>query len=192
MLTDWKDGLLKSGLLAFAVEMMLILVLGHVIALSSPVKWVIRQFIDRVGTFPKAIFLLTFLTIFLSFFNWGLSLVFGAVMAKSLMDELPNKGIPINRGLLGACGYVGLMTWHGGFSGTAPLKSSDEGGIAQLLPNFTGEVPSQILLDQTVTSSFNIVLFLVLLVLIPSLMALLSKKAASWSTGLVGSASLSS
>ena len=44
------------------------------------------------------------------------------------MGEYAQKhNIPLNYPLVGAAGYSGLMIWHGGLSGSAPLVVAEEG-----------------------------------------------------------------
>src|SRR5690606_26732965 len=65
------------------------------------------------------------------------------------------REIPHHYPVLVAAGYLGLMTWHGGFSGTAPLMVSTEAGITSVLP--TGTVLDPIPLSQTIFGSLNII-----------------------------------
>ena len=41
----WEQGLWNAGLLVFAVQMMLMLVLGHALALTKPVNKIIKYFL---------------------------------------------------------------------------------------------------------------------------------------------------
>ena len=45
------------------------------------------------------------------------------------------NNIPINYPIVGAAGYVGLMIWHSGMSGSAPLDAAGKGRIKELLAN---------------------------------------------------------
>ena len=47
ILTFWENGLWNSSLLEFAIQMMLMLVLGHTLALSKPVK----RFVHKIAKF---------------------------------------------------------------------------------------------------------------------------------------------
>ena len=125
LLGFWYTGLWNTGLMAFAVQMMLILVLGHVLASTA----VFRKIIDNVLVWctntARAALLVTFFTVLVSFFNWGLGLIFGAIFARKVADRANKHHIAINYPLIGAAGYSGLMVWHGGISGSAPLKVAE-------------------------------------------------------------------
>ncbi|NIM70120.1 MAG: TIGR00366 family protein, partial [Xanthomonadales bacterium] len=56
--------------------------------------------------------------------NWGLGLIVGAVLARDTGRGLRERGVRAHYPLLAAAGYAGLLVWHGGFSGSAPLKSA--------------------------------------------------------------------
>lgn len=116
----WFNGL--WSLLAFTMQMVMILVLGHVIALSPLVSRLIFRLIQLFKNQAQATTGLLVCTLLVAFFNWGLGLIFGAVMARKLGEYAAAKNWPLNYPLAGAAGYAGLMIWHGGISGSAPLS----------------------------------------------------------------------
>ncbi len=149
----WQSGLWQSGLLAFTVQMMLILVLGHVIALSPPVTRFTDLFSARIQNGTQAAVWVGGLTIAVALFNWGLGLIFGAVMARKVAESAHRRGLKISYPLIGAAGYSGLMVWHGGISGSAPLKANEPGHLTEL----TGltNVPEAVGFSDTVFSVMN-------------------------------------
>ena len=54
-----------------------------------------------------------------SLFNWGLGLIFGAIFARKVAENASQNKWPLHYPIIGACGYSGLMVWHGGISGSA-------------------------------------------------------------------------
>ena len=126
ILTYWEEGLWNPPLLVFAIQMMLMLVLGHVLALSSPVKKIIRKMVLLCNNTAIAAATITFCTIFVSLINWGLGLIFGAIFARKFAEHASENNIKINYPLIGAAGYSGLMTWHGWISGSAPIKIDEK------------------------------------------------------------------
>ena len=172
LLNYWEKGLWNSPLLVFAVQMMLMLVLGHVLALTKTVS----QWIDKATLFcsdtAKAAAWITLLTLLVSFFNWGLGLVFGAIFARKVGEHATKNNIPLNYPLIGAAGYSGLMVWHGGISGSAPIKIAEKG-------HFLEEKMGVISQSETIFSTMNISISLVLLIVLPSLMYILGKKSES-------------
>ena len=172
LLNYWEKGLWNSPLLVFAVQMMLMLVLGHVLALTKTVS----HWIDKATLFcrntAQAAAWVTLLTLLVSFFNWGLGLVFGAIFARKVGEHATKNNIPLNYPLIGAAGYSGLMVWHGGISGSAPIKIAEKG-------HFLEEKMGVISQSETIFSSMNISISLVLMIVLPCLMYALGKKSDS-------------
>ena len=177
ILNSWNDGLWNVKGLSFAIQMMLMLLLGHVLALSSPVNNAINQLLPFCSSNARSALIITFFTLVLSWFNWGLGLVFGAVFCKKIMDYAAKSSIGLNHGLIGACGYSGLMIWHGGISGSSLVKISERGHLIDLAPeSVKSSVPELIDFSKTVFSNMNIAVTLCLLIALPITMYLLGKK----------------
>ncbi len=172
LLNYWEKGLWNSPLLVFAVQMMLMLVLGHVLALTKTVShWIDKATLFCSNTAQAAAWV-TLLTLLVSFFNWGLGLVFGAIFARKVGEHATKNNIPLNYPLIGAAGYSGLMVWHGGISGSAPIKIAEKG-------HFLEEKMGIISQSETIFSTMNISISLVLLIVLPFLMYMLGKKSES-------------
>ena len=164
----WYGGFSGSGLLAFALQMMLMLVLGHVLALTKPVKALVNLTLPLIKDSATAALVVTLATVAMGLFNWGLALIFGAVLARKVGEYASENGIKLNYALIGAAGYSGLMVWHGGLSGSAPLKVAEAGHQFEQICGVVG-------MEQTVFSSMNLVVSLVLLVLLPLGMYLMAR-----------------
>lgn len=180
--SHWENGIWNTNLLVFAYQMMLILVLGHVLVLSKPMERLILSITKYVKNTSNAAVLVAFSTMLVSFFNWGLGLIFGAILARKVGEYAQANNIPINYPLIGACGYVGLMVWHGGISGSAPIKVSETGHLQELLGNTVSadvilQLPLSISTASTVFSTSNLIIFFVVLVSISILVYTLGKKA---------------
>ena len=129
ILSYWEHGIWNQGLLVFAYQMMLILVLGHILVLSPPMNALIGRLTNGVHDTKSAVILVSITTLLVSFFNWGLGLIFGAIMARKVAEAAQRRGFLINYPLVGAAGYVGMMVWHGGISGSAPAKVGEQGHL---------------------------------------------------------------
>ncbi|MFD2518406.1 short-chain fatty acid transporter [Salinimicrobium flavum] len=176
----WQEGMWEPTLLVFMVQMMLILVLGHVLVLSKPMARLTGKLTAGVSSNTSAVVIVSVSTMLVAFFNWGLGLIFGAIMARKVAESARERGFEINYPLVGAAGYAGLMVWHGGISGSAPLKAAEEGHLASLFPGqdtvgVLEQIPSFISTDTTIFSSWNLLLFGIILVAIPILLFLISK-----------------
>lgn len=180
ILRYWQNGMWEPALLVFAVQMMLILVLGHVLVLSGPVSRLTSHLTKIVKGNTSAVLVVSVSTMLVAFFNWGLGLIFGAIMARKVAEAASEKGFAINYPLIGAAGYSGLMVWHAGISGSAPLKAAEEGHIASLFSGpgseeIVAQLPRYISTDSTIFSSWNLLLFSLLLILVPLVLYLVSR-----------------
>ncbi|MDO5972189.1 TIGR00366 family protein [Flavivirga aquimarina] len=180
VLSYWESGIWNNALLVFAYQMMLILVLGHVLVLSKPVNRLIVALSKNITSTSSAVVLVSVTTMLMAFLNWGLGLIFGAILARKVGEHAQRNNIPLNYPLVGAAGYVGLMIWHGGISGSAPIKVSENGHIKTLMQGISSseilnQVPESINFNATIFSWWNLLLFGILLILIPLVLKRLSK-----------------
>lgn len=151
-------------LLAFGMQMCLILVTGFALASTRAARAAIRWLADRPKTPGQAITLTALGAMSAAYVNWGLGLIVGALLARDVARSARRRGVHVHYPLLGAAGYTGLMVWHGGLSGTAPFKVTQAKDLAELLPGVgVGAIP----LDQTVLSPLNLCLGALTLVAVP-------------------------
>ncbi len=118
----WFDGFASSGGLAFALQMCFVLVTGHAMALSPPVQ----AGIVRVAKIPQsaaaASAMVAFVACAAALIHWGLGAIAGALLAREMGRHADARGLKLHYPLLGAAAYAGMAVWHGGLSGSAPLK----------------------------------------------------------------------
>ncbi|WGK66249.1 short-chain fatty acid transporter [Croceiramulus getboli] len=183
VLRYWEQGIWNEGLLVFAYQMMLILVLGHILVLSKPVERLIMDITRWTSTTSNAALLVAASTMLVAFFNWGLGLIFGALLARKVGEHAQARGISLNYPLIGACGYTGLMVWHGGISGSAPLKVAEEGHLKELMGSVSqstvNALPMLIGTQDTVFSSSNLLLFATVLIAVAVLAYVLGRRTES-------------
>ncbi|QKK08864.1 MAG: short-chain fatty acid transporter [Planctomycetota bacterium] len=162
------------SLLAFGMQMCLILVTGHALASSPPVSAVLNRLASLPRTGAQAAALVAFVACTLSVCNWGLGLIAGGLLAKRVGEAMERSGRPAHYPLLAAAGYLGFIVWHGGFSGSAPLKVTTPRGLTEIF----GETPpiATIDLSQTLLSPLNLVVTGGLIVLVPLLVMALSPR----------------
>ena len=125
MVDYWGRGF--WGLLAFAMQMTLIIITGSAIARSPLLKSCIRALAAAPMTGPQAVWLISMIAILLSFLHWGLSLITGALLAREIAREMRRRKIPCDYRLIAACGYLGLMTYHGMLSASIGLSIATPG-----------------------------------------------------------------
>ena len=74
-----------------------------------------------------------------------MGLIFGAILARKVGEHAQQNNIPLNYPLVGAAGYVGLMVWHGGISGSAPIKVAESNHILDFMQGVSStEILNQI------------------------------------------------
>ncbi|MDB4534359.1 TIGR00366 family protein [Vicingaceae bacterium] len=189
LLKYWEDGVWNSGLMVFAMQMMLMLVLGHVLALTKPVNNLINLTVKYCNNTAKSAALVTLLTVIVSLFNWGLGLIFGAIFAQKVGEHASKLKIKINYPLIGAAGYSGLMVWHGGLSGSSLAKVAEPGHLKEMMSGILSEdqisaLPESISYWQTVGSSMNLFVITLLMIILPASMYWLGKRTKSSSVNL--------
>ena len=169
ILTGWAQGFSSPGGLAFALQMSLILVTGHALALSPPVQ----RFIAVIARIPQgtgsAAFLVALVACGAAILHWGLGAIVGAFLAREVARNASSRGLKLHYPLLGAAGYSGFALWHGGFSGSAPLVTAGPGHFAA---DLIGVVP----ISETLLSALNLVVMGGLFLLIPLLFFFLAPK----------------
>ncbi|AOT09823.1 short-chain fatty acid transporter [Pseudoalteromonas luteoviolacea] len=151
----WGAGL--WNLLTFAMQMLLVLIAGFMLA-NTPVC---GKLLTRLAKFAKspsqAILLVTLISMLASWLNWGFGLVVGALFAKALARQ-----IKVDYRVLIASAYSGFIVWHGGLAGSVPLTIASEG-------HFAASQIGIITTEQTIFSYFNLTLLAVMMVILPLL-----------------------
>lgn len=162
------------SLLAFGMQMCLILVTGHALASSPPVSRALAGLSALPRTGAQGAALVSLVACVLGVCNWGLGLIAGALLARRVGASMASRGVPAHYPLLAASGYTGMLVWHGGFSGSAPLKVTTQRDIDEVFGAGSGVAPMG--LDQTLLSPLNLVVTGGLVVLAPVLVWALSPR----------------
>ena len=173
----WNDAGIWKFLL-FGMQMCLILVTGFALATSRPIKRAIQLFADIPDNSGSAAAMISLITMLVALINWGLGLIVGALLAYSCGRSLTRRSIPAHYPLICAAGYTGMLVWHGGLSGSAPLTMTTSKGLSSVLPK---EVIEQlgiesVPLGDTVFSGLNIMVTIGLLILVPMTLYLLAPR----------------
>jgi len=179
LLDSWRagDGLWKF--LGFSMQMSLILVTGHALASSGTVARVIARIASMPRSNAQGAAMVGLVAAATGLINWGLGLIAGALLAREVGRALTSRGVRVHYPLIVAAGYMGLLVWHGGLSGSAPLKSTTGAELASILPaDAFAAIGSKAVapLDQTVGSWLNVFVSGGLLLVIPAMLWMLSPK----------------
>jgi short-chain fatty acids transporter len=149
--------------------MCLILVTGQALASSPPVQRLVRVVARLPKTTPAAAGLVAVIACVTGLVQWGLGAVVAAFVVREIAASAAEDQRPMDVPVLGAAAYTGLAVWHGGLSGSAPLKAAE---AAQ----FTEGAGAAIPVGETLFSSLNLVVSGGLLVALPAMCIALAPK----------------
>ncbi|CCQ10416.1 Short chain fatty acids transporter [Pseudoalteromonas luteoviolacea B = ATCC 29581] len=151
----WGNGL--WNLLSFAMQMLLILLCGYMLA-NTPIC---INALEKLAKLPKssgqAIIWVTLVAMCASWINWGFGLVIGALYAKAVA-----RHVVTDYRVLIASSYSGFIVWHGGLSGSVPLTIATE-------KHFSADLIGVLSTSQTLFSSFNVAILITLMIVLPLL-----------------------
>lgn len=150
------DGL--YSLLAFTMQMVLVLVTGHVLASSKIVVSILQKLAKLPKNKVQAVMFTAFVSYICSYINWGFGLIAGALIAKEIATV--NYGSKIHYPLIIAAAYSGNIAR--GPSSSIPLAIATKGHIVE---DVVGIIP----VSQTLFSSWNMIITIALLIAIPFL-----------------------
>src|SRR6478735_5773598 len=123
-------------LTAFTLQMAMVVLTGYVVATSPPVA----RLIDRLAMVPRtarsAVSFVAFLAMSVSFLNWGLSLVFGGLLARAIARR---SDLRVDYRALGAAAFMGLgAVWALGMSSSAAQLQATAASLPPALLRITG------------------------------------------------------
>ncbi|WP_229679666.1 short-chain fatty acid transporter [Agrococcus terreus] len=170
LVQGWGDGL--SGLLAFMTQMALILLLGHMLANTRPVRRLLRR-LSALPQTPLQAYLFVFvIAAVASLITWGLGLVVGGLLAKEVAASGRERGVRLHFPMLVAAGFSGFVVWHMGYSGSGPLTAATpDSFIAEQLG---GTLP----VTETTFSSWNMIAAVATVVVVAGALALVAPRGA--------------
>src|SRR6478752_3539150 len=113
-------------LIPFTLQMAMVIITGHVLATSGPVRRLIRFVAGWPSTPRAAVALVTVFALASAWLNWGFSLVFSAVLAR----EVARRVEGVDYRALAAASFLGLgSVWAQGLSGSAALQMASAGAL---------------------------------------------------------------
>jgi short-chain fatty acids transporter len=155
---SWYDGI--WNILAFAMQMALILVTGVTLADAPLVRGLLRRLASLPSRQAGAA-----ITVFLaaavgSWLNWGFGLVVGALVAREIAKRLRD----VDFGFLVAAAYMGFMVWASGLSSSIALATATHGSALNIVEKVTGKTAG---FDETIFTAYNLVPVVLLVILMP-------------------------
>lgn len=159
MTLHWGNGF--WSLLAFSMQMALVLVTGHTLASAPTIKKGLRGLASVVHSPTQAIFAVSLISAIACWINWGFGLVIGALYARELARQV--KGVDYR--LLIASAYSGFLVWHAGLSASIPLTlATSTSNLAEMT---RGAVTEAIPTGQTIFSTFNLIISAAIILTLP-------------------------
>jgi short-chain fatty acids transporter len=120
----WGTGFWE--LIPFTMQMSLVIITGYVLASSPPIGRLIRALASLPGTPRQAVMLVTIFALVSSWFNWGFSLAFSAVLARQVARRVRD----VDYRAVAAASVLGLGSiWAQGLSGSAALQMATPGAL---------------------------------------------------------------
>jgi short-chain fatty acids transporter len=158
IVTAWYDGI--WAILAFAMQMALILSTGVALAEAPHVKRILHRLASIPSNQGAAA-----VTVFLagaigSWLNWGFGLVAGALVAREVAKRVREADF----GLLVAAAYMGNIVWASGLSSSIALASATPGSALNIIEKETGRIAG---LNETIFTAYNLVPTVLVFILIP-------------------------
>ena len=158
VVASWYDGI--WNILAFAMQMALILVTGVTLADAPLVRGLLRR-LASLPTRQAGAAITVFLAAAVgSWLNWGFGLVVGALVAREIAKRLRD----VDFGFLVAAAYMGFMVWASGLSSSIALATATHGSALNIVEKVTGKTAG---FGETIFTAYNLVPVVLLVILMP-------------------------
>lgn len=164
MVVSWGDGV--YGIVAFAMQMILILVTGHCLALTPTVNRILIWIAGAGSTPIKGGMIVAFVAGICSWLNWGFGLIVGGLLALEVAKRTKKVDYPY----LIASAYSGFVIWHQGLSGSIPLVIATSKHAQNFVEKISGVV---VPVSQSIFGAFNLLPAVIIWLTIPLLFAMI-------------------
>jgi len=149
MIEFWGDGF--WNLMQFSMQMTMILVCGYTLAQTDLVKSGLVKLAKAPKNNMSATLMVTIVSSIACFINWGFGLIVSALFALEVARQVKK----VNFALLIAASYSGFLVWHGGLSGSIPLKLTAPSLEMKNILSI-----NSISISNTIFTSYNLILIL--------------------------------
>jgi short-chain fatty acids transporter len=163
MIQYWGDGF--WDLLTFSMQMALVLVFGFTLAKTPIVCKGLESIASIIKTHTQGVVLVSVVSLLSCYINWGFGLIVSALFALEVSKKLKK----VNFALMIASAYSGFLVWHGGLSGSIPLKLTNPSLEIQ---KYVGK---GIDLNETLYSSLNLTLLMLTVIILLTMNAWFSR-----------------
>jgi short-chain fatty acids transporter len=167
VISTWGGGI--YGIIAFAFQMILILVTGHALALSPAVNRVLVWIAGKGNNPVRAGMIVSFVAGVCCFLSWGFGLIVGGLLALEIAKRTKKVDYPY----LIAAGYSGFVIWHQGISGSIPLLLATAKSPQNFIEKITG---ATVPVSETIFQPYNLIPALLIIFTLPVLFAMMHPK----------------
>ena len=171
----WQAGI--WNLVSFGMEMCLVLVTGHALAASPIISRALRAVAGSARTPRQGVALTAACAMGAALINWGFGLIVGAILARNVIASFRARGIGVSAGLIAGAGYLGLLVFHGGLSGSAPLAAASAELQTKVLGPDLGARIGAVSVRETLFSPLNLIVTAGIVVLALVIMVAMAPKA---------------
>src|SRR5216683_1631977 len=131
------------ALVPFTMQMVMVIVGGHVVASTPAVRWMIERLARFPGNPRKAVAWVALFSMLTSLLSWGLSLIFSGLLVREMARRM--RGLDYRAA--GAAAYLGLgVVWAMGLSSSAAMLMATKAAMPASLFEISGIIP----LSQTI------------------------------------------
>jgi short-chain fatty acids transporter len=127
------------SLITFTLQMSVMVLAGHVIALSRPMQVLIEWLASKPRTGAGAIAMIASATMIVSFASWAMSLIVGGLLARACARR---NDLVMDYRAAGAAGNLGMgATWALGLSSSAAQLQANPASLPKNIFDITGIIP---------------------------------------------------
>lgn len=139
------------SLLAFTMQMTILLATGNAVASSPPATRVLSAIARLPRNRTQVILLGAVGAGLLGYIHWGLGMMGGIVLGKELLAQARRKGIKVHTPVLVGAIFMSFLPSSAGISGAAVLYSATPGYLKDLVPeSYQAATPDSVPLTDTV------------------------------------------
>ncbi|WP_111857894.1 short-chain fatty acid transporter [Acinetobacter sp. CFCC 10889] len=127
------------SLIPFTLQMCMLIVVGYVVSVSKPIKFIINKLALIPNSGTGGIVLVATISLFVSLINWAMSTVLTALLVIALAQR---KELNIDYRAAAAAAIIGMgATWALGISSSAAQLQANKASLPESIYQLTGVIP---------------------------------------------------
>lgn len=127
------------SLIPFTLQMTMLIIVGYVVSVSKPVKFLIQKLARIPSSGRGAIVLVATVSLLISLVNWAVSTILTALLVIALAKR---KELNMDYRAAAAAAIIGMgATWALGISSSAAQLQANKSSLPESIYNLTGVIP---------------------------------------------------